>query len=152
MKKIMSLFLCALLLVPIAVFAQLQAETIAPTLATLSLPAVKDAINERLATAPSYARDFLGNEVMNINVDDQPQLYTVMKNGYVDTLGLGAHATPTMNVKTTTDMLNQIISGNLDLVTALQQGKIMIEGVGFWNNLRVWFAKTVLDVSKFFGK
>lgn len=100
--------------------------------------------NEALLKAPTL-KDFLGNEKVNIVVIGEHNYYVLIEDDKIYRSGAGLTEDPTVLITTDTGTLDEINAGTLNPLEAYKTGRITIEGVGFVNGIKYWFAEFMVD-------
>lgn len=86
------------------------------------------------------------DERMNVHVKGMGDGWVVLKDGEVDDYGVGKLKDPTMDVYTNTSTVSQIYSGELSINKALKEDMITMEGIGFFNSLKVGIYDFFFDI------
>jgi hypothetical protein len=77
------------------------------------------------------------DERMNYHIEGMGEAHVILKNEEIDSYGLGHLDEPTMNIYTDSGVVSQIYGGSLSINQALKDESIRMEGVGFFNSLKV---------------
>jgi hypothetical protein len=118
------------------------------------LPAEEEPTEERyrniMEHAPATAKALLGNEKINFYVDGETA-YVLLEDGVVVDAGEGEYEDNTVNVYTDAETVADLESGETNFKEALDEGRIIIEGEGFFNGMRFWLIKLFYDLGLMLG-
>ena len=108
------------------------------------LAEVERLFNEALLEVPTLG-DYIGNERVNIIVQDEGSYYLLIEDKEIYQSGGGNIEDPTVQVITDVSTLDEINEGVLNPLDAYKEGRVKIEGVGFVNGIKYWFAEFMVD-------
>jgi len=78
-------------------------------------------------------------------IEGRNNYHAVTVDGELSEVGGGALDDPTVKIVTDVETLGAIDSGELDPLAAYQDGRVTIEGVGFFEGIKFWFAEFMVD-------
>jgi len=87
---------------------------------------------------PQSAQTLFGNEHLNLYVDGKLAADIQLEKGVIVTVGDGTDQ-PTMNVYTTSPVVEEILGNKITLEDALAKGKITYKGVGLLKKIKFGF-------------
>lgn len=93
-------------------------------------------VNKGIESAPDFVKSLIEEEYITINAGDI-QMHALTREGYVYALGYDEYPEPTLIINADQETVDQLLSGELDLLAAYESGLIDFEGVGFFNNLKM---------------
>jgi hypothetical protein len=83
------------------------------------------------------AGGLFSDERMNFEIKGMGDAYVILRDGNVSDYGMGHLSDPTMNIYTDSATVSRIYGGELTMSQALREDMISIEGVGFFNSMKV---------------
>ncbi|WP_094228227.1 hypothetical protein [Methanolobus psychrotolerans] len=117
--------------------------------------------NENADQLPSFLKSLLGNEVIKLSImtNDGKEIYLklVTEDAYVtifEKIDKNTEIGETIVIGTSEDTIQKILSSEDPLTTFLdakENGEIVIEPVGFVNNIAFTVANVLLKISQFLG-
>lgn len=110
---------------------------------------VIEEIIKKTATLPVLSSLF-ANERINVNLEDD-EYCLVSCDGAITDVGVGTLEDPTVEVFSDMETIERIVSGDLGLEEALEEGDIRYEGVGFLNSVKFGVFDTIFDIYSFFS-
>jgi hypothetical protein len=117
---------------------------------------VKASLHANKEEKPGIVVKLVNNEIVNLQIisDENPISLGMKTNSDADIIELraGNYNVPTLNVYVKESVITAAENADgLDFVlTALENGDIRLEGVGFGNKLKLFFAKLGLKVANWF--
>jgi len=93
-------------------------------------------VNKGIESAPDFVKSLIEEEYITINAGDI-QMHALTREGYVYALGYDEYPEPTLIIEADQETVEKLLSGELDLLTAYQEGLIDFEGVGFFNSIKM---------------
>ncbi|MBS3162536.1 hypothetical protein J4467_01305 [Candidatus Woesearchaeota archaeon] len=100
------------------------------------LPEIKDDFNSD-SQIPSPIDYFLNEEKINLILDNDYKFLLIIKEGKIDTLQESEFSDPDFNVYINDPALLANIQGTFNIKESLDNGDITLEGVGFFNKLKL---------------
>jgi hypothetical protein len=85
------------------------------------------------------------DEKMNVHIQGMGDGYVVLENSEVTDYGVGLLDEPTMDVYSDSATVSALYSGEMTMNQALKQDNIRMEGVGFFNSLKVGVHEFLFD-------
>ncbi len=116
----------------------------AHTTRNAELDSIRNLYEEGLLAFPTLG-GFLGNERANIIIEGKNNYHALTDEGELYELGGGAIDDPTVEIVTDVGTLEEIDQGVLSPLLAYKEGRIKIEGVGFFGGIKFWFAEFMVD-------
>jgi len=108
------------------------------------LDAVRRLFNGALLKVPTL-KDFIGNERVNVVVEGEGSYYALIEDDEIYASGPGNVEDATVLITTDIATLDEINAGILNPLDAYKEGRIRIEGIGFVNGIKYWFAEFMVD-------
>ncbi|NYZ77341.1 hypothetical protein H0O02_03430 [Candidatus Micrarchaeota archaeon] len=108
------------------------------------LDAIRNLYENGLLAFPTM-KDFLGSERANIIIEGKTSYYALTDRGEMYEVAPGVVEDPTVVITTDIGTLDEIDAGLLSPLAAYKEGRIKIEGIGFFNALKFWFAGMMVD-------
>ncbi|NIS74276.1 MAG: hypothetical protein GTO08_03175, partial [Deltaproteobacteria bacterium] len=93
----------------------------------------------------------IGNERINIFVDDEIKGHIITQNSELVETGEDELDDATLNVYVGSETIQDLIDEETTFLDAFREGKIRLEGVGFFNALRFAIAQFLFNLYSFFG-
>ena len=91
------------------------------------------------------------DERMNIHINEMGDGHVVLENSIATDYGAGKLDEPSINVYTDAATLSALYSGDMTMNQALKSGRIRMEGVGFFNSIKVWAYNFFFGLADFNG-
>ncbi len=89
---------------------------------------------------------YMANERANILIEGKNDYHAVTVNGEMVEVGGGVLDDPSVEIVTDVDTLDEINSGELHPLAAYKQDRLKVNGVGFVEGIRFWFAEFMVDM------
>ncbi len=108
------------------------------------LDMIRNLYEEGLLAFPTLG-DFMGNERANIIIEGGNSYHALTDQGELYEVEGGTIDDPTVEIITDMPTLDEINSGLLSPLEAYQQDRIKINGIGFVEGIKFWFAELMVD-------
>ncbi len=108
------------------------------------IDAIRNLYEGGLLAMPTL-RDYVGNERANIIIKGKNNYHVLTADAEIYGIGGGTIDDPTVQITTDYDTLQEIDSGILNPLAAYKEDRIKIEGVGFLEGIKFWFAELMVD-------
>jgi hypothetical protein len=108
------------------------------------LDAIRNLYEQGLLAFPTIG-DFLGNERANIMIEGGNSYHALTDEGELYEVSGGAIDDPTLEIITDVATLDEINSGTLSPLVAYKEDRIKINGIGFVEGIKFWFAEFMVD-------
>jgi hypothetical protein len=113
---------------------------------------MKAAIEEALAklTTVPIISSLFANERINVNLEDAEYSLVTCDGAIID-VGAGTREEPTVEVFSDMETIERIVTGDLGVEEALEEGDIRYEGVGFLTSVKFGVVDTIYDIYSLFS-
>ena len=108
------------------------------------IDSIRNLFEDGLLAFPTL-RGFLANERANIIIEGGNNYHAVTVDGEMEIVRGGALKDPTVNIMMDTETLDEMDSGELHPITAYKEKRVKIEGDGFIEGIKFWFAGLMVD-------
>ncbi|MBI4406787.1 hypothetical protein HY571_02640 [Candidatus Micrarchaeota archaeon] len=115
----------------------------------LDLQEIRDLVNKNSGAIPLGIRSVFGNERVNLHLQEKV-FGIVTKNAKIESIG-AALSDPTLNVYADTATINAMVTGQLDLDSALSSGKLRYEAVDTITKVKMIIVEIAKLVFSMFG-
>lgn len=116
----------------------------------MDLETIRDFFNSNIKAYPQIA-GMIPNERVNIYIEGFGSVSAVIEDSEITELAPGEIESPTLLIRSDIETVEGIMNGETDFLAALGDGRITIEGVGFFNVLRFAIANFLLSVWMLLG-
>ena len=108
------------------------------------LDAIRNFYEEGLLAAPTLG-DYLANERANIIIEGKNNYHALTDEGELYEVDTGTIDDPTMEIVTDEGTLADINSGELHPLAAYNENKVKVNGIGFFEGIKFWFAELMFN-------
>jgi hypothetical protein len=115
--------------------------------AEAKLKGIKEVLN-KTGTAP-FISSIIADERINVYIGNE-EYYAVTVEGEVIEAESGGIEDPTVKIFTDSEIVELITSGELKLNQAFDEERVRLEGVGFFNSLKIGMAEHIFDIYSIF--
>ncbi|MFH1456378.1 MAG: hypothetical protein ABIF40_05520 [archaeon] len=107
--------------------------------------------NEQVETLPGPVKYLIKNQKANIYVDNEYMLTVEFEKEFLNYIGTEPSEKPTLNIFTTSETLEGIFYGEIDLFQALEEELIIYEPLTFGAKMKFGMGNVVLKVAEMFN-
>lgn len=105
---------------------------------------IRNLFENGLLIFPSL-KDFLANERADIIIEGGNNYHAITVDGEMEIVGGGALEEPTVKITMDTETLEEMDSGELHPLIAYKEGRLKVEGQGFIEGIKFWFAGLMVN-------
>lgn len=105
---------------------------------------IRNLFEDGLLVFPTL-KDFLANERANIIIKGKNNYHAITKEGELSEVNGGVIENPTVEMNMDAGTLEEMDSGELHPLTAYKEGRLKVEGEGFIEGIKFWFAGLMVD-------